>query len=132
MKRKFLATCAIFAFLTAQLFSADKIKTVSYNDLPRGAKEVISKIKSGSTDWPFVKNDNKRFGNREKKLPVDNNASYREFTVCTDGMKRDLLQGKRPNRGAKRIVYDTKNDIYYYTNDHYGTFRRVVFKDDGR
>ena len=130
MIKKHLFLCAAFIFFfTASSISAQTIKTVSFGDLPVGAKDVINGIKSGSTDWPFVKNDGIRFGNREKRLPQNNNASYKEYTVCSDQMKKQLKEGKRPNRGAKRIIHDVKNNIYYYTDDHYKTFNRVVFKD---
>ncbi len=128
MKRILLSGITLFFCLTALSFSADNIKTVNYNDLPNGAKEVITKIKAGSTEWAFVKNDGVRFGNREKHLPADHNVSYKEYTVCTDRMNKELKKGKRPNRGPNRIVHDVSNDIYYYTDDHYRTFRRVVFK----
>ena len=125
-RRRLLANLLVLCLISPYVF-AEKIGTISYNELPRGAQEVIAKIKAGSADWPFPKNDNKKFGNRERRLPADNSASYREYTVCTEGMKRQLARGRRPNRGAKRIIYDVRNAIFYYTDDHYGTFRRVVF-----
>ena len=115
-----------FSFFISAL-SADVIGTINVADLPASAQEVISKIKAGSTDWPFPKNDGIHFGNREKQLPTNNHASYKEYTVCTEQMSSQLARGKRPNRGTRRIIHDVKNDIYYYTDDHYKTFRKVVF-----
>ncbi len=124
----FVSVFLIFCFISFSV-SAGTIQTISFGELPQGAKDVIYKIRSGSTDWPFVKNDGRRFGNREKLLPQNNNSLYKEYTVCTDKMARQLKKGKHPNRGKERIVHDVKNDIYYYTGDHYKTFRRVIFKN---
>ena len=45
-------------------------------------------------------------------------------------MNKQLKSGRRPNRGTKRIIHDVQNDIYYYTGDHYKTFKRVVFENE--
>jgi len=124
----FLLSAALIFSLSTLSFSFDTSKTILFNDLPPEAKETVNKIKAGSADWPFLKNDGMRFGNREKRLPLNNKASYKEYTICTESMKNQLKKGKRPNRGKHRIVYDVKNEIYYYTGDHYKTFKKVVFK----
>ncbi len=126
-KNIFLLSIALVFALNSLSVSRDTVQTISFSDIPAEAKEVITKIKSGSADWPFKKNDGIKFGNREKRLPQDNNPSYKEYTVYTETMKKQLEKGKRPNRGKKRIIYDVKNKIYYYTGDHYMTFKKVVF-----
>lgn len=88
----------------------------------KAAAAVIKKIKSGSTDWPFDK-DGSVFQNREGKLPAG--GSYREYTVVTPKMAKSLKEGKRPNRGKQRIVYDTKSKLFYFTGDHYKSFKEV-------
>ena len=43
-------------------------------------------------------------------------ARYREYTVKTPGTR---------NRGARRIISGKPNE-YYYTADHYKTFKRIL------
>lgn len=124
----YLLTCILLTGFPSGAFSQAEIKTIFYSDLPRGARDVIDGIKTGSVNWPFKKHDGKVFGNREKLLPYGGNQSYREYTVCTPKMNKQLSEGKVPNRGTERIIYDVNNNIYYYTDDHYKTFRRVEFR----
>ena len=56
------------------------------------------------------------FGNYDDILPDGN---YRECDIDTLGKKK---------RGAKRIIYSDKGDIYY-TDDHYETFTLLYTKD---
>ena len=55
------------------------------------------------------------FGNREGLLPKRDRGYYREYTVTTPGTK---------DRGARRII-SGRGGEYYYTEDHYRTFRRI-------
>jgi ribonuclease T1 len=55
------------------------------------------------------------FNNPERRLPDEPRGFYREYTVPTPGSA---------DRGARRIITG-KNGEYYYTPDHYETFRRV-------
>lgn len=56
------------------------------------------------------------FGNREGHLPKRARGFYREYTVETPGLG---------HRGARRIVTGgTPPRVYYYTDDHYDSFRR--------
>lgn len=100
-----------------------EITEISLSSLPPGAREVIEKIKSGSRDFAFPGKDGVTFGNREGCLPADGN--YQEYTVVTKKMKQALDKGQIPNRGEERIVYDKKGKIYYYTQNHYKSFKRV-------
>ena len=55
------------------------------------------------------------FGNREQRLPQRPRGYYREYTVDTPGLG---------HRGARRIVTGgTPPDAWYYTDDHYDSFR---------
>ena len=78
-------------------------------------------IKRGGP-FPYKK-DGAVFGNREKRLPPQTRGYYTEYTVRTP-YSRD--------RGARRIVAGRGVDRdpatsgeYYYTDDHYNSFRRI-------
>lgn len=89
--------------------------------LPHEAHETLALIKRGGP-FPY-KQDDSMFGNREHRLPSQPRNYYREYTVKTPGSK---------DRGARRIVAGAGagNDPrtsgeYWYTDDHYNTFRRI-------
>jgi guanyl-specific ribonuclease Sa len=55
------------------------------------------------------------FGNYEHRLPAQPRGYYHEYTVETPGAD---------NRGTRRVITGgTPPEIYYYTDDHYGSFR---------
>jgi ribonuclease T1 len=94
---------------------------VRLSELPREARETLGLIKRGGP-FPYRK-DGTVFQNRERRLPIQPRGYYREYTVRTP-WERD--------RGARRIVAGkgTTGDVatsgeYYYTDDHYETFRRI-------
>ena len=82
--------------------------------LPREARDTIALIQRGG---PFPhRQDGSVFGNREGHLPRKPRGWYREYTVETPGLG---------HRGARRIV--TGGDPpgeWYYSADHYDSFRR--------
>ena len=82
-------------------------------DLPREARQTLALIKDGGP-FPYSR-DGVVFGNYEKRLPLRQRGYYREYTVKTPG---------RHDRGARRIVTG-RGDEYYYTDDHYRSFRRI-------
>jgi ribonuclease T1 len=89
--------------------------------LPPEARETLALIKAGGP-FPYRK-DGTVFGNREKRLPLRERGYYREYTVKTPGSR---------DRGARRIVAGAgeRGDVrasgeYYYTDDHYNSFRRI-------
>lgn len=111
-----------FALLSAAigqaLFASD---SVSPGQLPVEARETLALIKAGGP-FPFDK-DGSVFGNREGLLPGRERGYYREYTVKTPGSR---------DRGARRIVAGrgATGDVrvsgeYYYTADHYRSFRRI-------
>lgn len=81
--------------------------------LPQEAFQTIKLIENGG---PFPhRQDGIVFGNRENLLPQQANGYYHEYTVETPDS---------PDRGARRIITGgTPPTIYYYTDDHYRSFR---------
>ncbi|GAB1407264.1 hypothetical protein MASR1M8_11830 [Thermomonas brevis] len=82
--------------------------------LPPEAHRTIALIQRGGP-YPYRQDDG-IFGNREGHLPKKPRGWYREYTVDTPGLR---------HRGARRIV--TGGDPpreWYYTDDHYDSFRR--------
>lgn len=93
------------------------IPEVTLDQLPREAQQTMVLIRAGGP-FPYEK-DGAVFGNYEGVLPKQKRGYYHEFTVKTPRAR---------NRGARRIISggDPKNSgEYYYTSDHYKTFRRV-------
>ena len=82
-------------------------------ELPREAQQTLTLIKTGGP-FPYSR-DGIVFGNYEKRLPLKQRGYYLEYTVKTPGQR---------NRGARRIIAGEKAE-YYYTDDHYNTFRRI-------
>lgn len=100
---------------------APQLPVVAAADLPREARDTLASIKRGGP-FPYRK-DGTTFGNFERRLPQHARGYYREYTVPTPGAR---------DRGARRIVAGrgTGGDVrtsgeYYYTDDHYRTFRRI-------
>jgi ribonuclease T1 len=80
---------------------------------PPEAYQVLSLIKQGG---PFLyQKDGAIFENREKRLPQKKRGYYKEYTVKTPGSR---------DRGARRIISGNQGE-YYYTDDHYRTFRKM-------
>jgi guanyl-specific ribonuclease Sa len=78
--------------------------------------EAFQTIKLIESDGPFPhRQDGVIFGNRENLLPQQANGYYHEYTVETPGSA---------DRGARRIITGgTPPTLYYYTDDHYRSFR---------
>ena len=87
----------------------------STDALPPEVAVTLALIQRGG---PFPhRQDGALFENRERELPVQPRGYYREFTVDTPGAH---------DRGARRII--TGGDpplVYYYTGDHYRSFRTL-------
>ncbi len=87
---------------------------IALKELPPEARQTLTLIKAGG---PFPHSrDGSRFGNREGLLPKRNGGYYREYTVKTPGAR---------DRGARRIVTGMPGE-YYYTDDHYRSFKRII------
>lgn len=87
---------------------------VPVEKLPMEARATLELIKAGGP-FPYQQ-DGRVFGNREARLPKRNRGYYREYTVRTPGAH---------DRGARRIVAGSGGE-YYYTDDHYRSFKRIL------
>ncbi|MFJ7269271.1 ribonuclease domain-containing protein [Streptomyces sp. NPDC099050] len=93
---------------------AKGMATVRASALPQQARDVLALIDKGG---PYqYRQDGTVFGNFEKVLPQKKRGYYHEFTVKTPG-ERD--------RGARRIVTGGGGE-FFYTDDHYDTFKAVL------
>lgn len=82
--------------------------------LPTEARATLELIKAGGP-FPY-RQDGRVFHNRERLLPPQQRGYYREYTVRTPGLR---------DRGPRRIVAGDPGE-YYYTEDHYRSFRRII------
>jgi guanyl-specific ribonuclease Sa len=83
--------------------------------LPAEARQTLRLI-AGGGPFPYDR-DGSHFQNRERRLPAQPPGYYREYTVPTPGS---------PDRGARRIVSGGNPPVeFYYTDDHYRSFRRI-------
>jgi ribonuclease T1 len=123
MKTPFFKTwILVFAalMLAMQAFARDRsgLDVIPVRELPVEAQRTLVLIKHGGP-FPYPK-DGVVFGNYEKLLPKQRRGYYHEYTVKTPGAR---------NRGARRIVAGgdpATSGEYYYTEDHYATFRRII------
>jgi guanyl-specific ribonuclease Sa len=83
--------------------------------LPPEARDTLARIATGG---PFAhRQDGSVFQNRERQLPPKPRGWYHEYTVETPGSD---------DRGARRIVTGgTPPGEYWYSDDHYRSFRRI-------
>ena len=107
---RWLAAAALLYCSTVLALSTD----IKVRELPVEARETLALIKAGGP-FPYSK-DGAVFGNREGLLPKRDRGYYREYTVKTPGAK---------DRGGRRIVAG-RGAEYYYTADHYRSFRRII------
>lgn len=96
------------------------LKGIALSELPREARQTLQLIEHGGP-FPHAR-DGTIFGNFEKRLPVRPRGYYREYTVPSPW---------RRDRGPRRIVSGSSGE-YFYTADHYRTFRRIHEDNDSR
>ncbi len=83
--------------------------------LPPEARDTLALIARGGP-FPHAQ-DGAVFGNYEGLLPKQSRGYYHEYTVETPGAR---------NRGARRIITGgTPPVVWYYSDDHYRSFRRL-------
>lgn len=112
-----LAALAVLPAFQACMARAPQPGWVSLDELPPQARETLARIRDGG---PFrYDKDGTVFFNREALLPRRERGYYTEYTVPTPGAR---------DRGARRIVAGGNprtSGEYYYTGDHYRSFRRI-------
>jgi ribonuclease T1 len=98
---------------------AESLPTAGYPAfLPPEAIDTLQLIERGGP-FPYSR-DGVVFQNRERLLPNRPTGYYREYTVRTPGEN---------DRGARRIVVGGQPpEVYYYSDDHYRSFRNVEFE----
>lgn len=115
------------------------IPEIAASELPPEARATLQLIKKGGP-FPYER-DGIVFGNREKLLPLKDRGYYREYTVPTPGARdrgaRRIVAGGcdaankpsaasgAPRPGARRFVAPCESAEYYYTDDHYRSFKRI-------
>jgi ribonuclease T1 len=122
MRAKFLKNwvfflAALWLSLGVLAKTPHSLGVVTVEELPREARHTLVLIKKGGP-FPYDK-DGRVFRNYEGLLPKQKRGYYHEFTVRTPGVR---------SRGARRIVSGGEpatSGEYYYTDDHYATFRRI-------
>lgn len=91
------------------------LAAISIAELPREARETLALIRR-SGPFPYDR-DGIEFRNFERRLPRAGRGHYREYTVKTPGER---------SRGARRIIAGgNPPTVFYYTDDHYNSFRRI-------
>ncbi|MFD4788035.1 ribonuclease domain-containing protein [Streptomyces sp. NPDC058459] len=88
--------------------------TVPESRLPAEARRTLALIDKGGP-YPYAR-DGIVFGNFEGHLPRHQRGYYHEYTVPTPGAG---------GRGARRMVTGDAGE-FYYTDDHYNSFRAVL------
>lgn len=92
---------------------AGSLPLTSLAELPSEAHDTLRAIRQGG---PYAyPRDGVVFGNFERALPKRPRGYYHEYTVKTPGVR---------SRGARRIISGTPGE-YYYSADHYQTFKRI-------
>jgi ribonuclease T1 len=90
---------------------------IAAHDLPVEARETLALIKRGGP-FPYAR-DGVIFKNYEGVLPKQKRGYYHEYTVKTPGVR---------HRGARRIIsggMPQQGQEYFYTDDHYVSFKRI-------
>jgi ribonuclease T1 len=88
---------------------------IQQSELPPEALRTLQEIDDGGP-YDYPGKDDTTFTNAEGLLPDHESGYYREYTVETPGS---------PDRGARRIVTGDGGE-FYYTDDHYRSFRRIA------
>lgn len=148
-RRRFAAALLAGVLLTGAVAStarqSPQIREISATELPREAHETLQLIKQGGP-FPHAR-DGSVFGNRERLLPPRERGYYREYTVKTPGVRdrgarrivaggctratvptaprRNNDAGAQRNAPGQHFVAPCAGGEYYYTTDHYASFRRI-------
>jgi ribonuclease T1 len=88
-------------------------RPVALSSLPVQARQTVTLIQRGGP-FPYPE-DGSVYDNRNRRLPAEPLGYYHEYTVRTPG---------ETDRGERRIIA-ARNGTYYWTADHYRSFRRI-------
>lgn len=132
--KHFLLLAAFFAATAFARVEPSLPRDVRLQELPAEAHQTLQLIRSGG---PFPhERDGITFGNYEKLLPPAPRGHYREYTVRTPGINhrgaRRIVVGCERQRasavpaGSLRLAQCRDGGEFYYTADHYRSFRRIV------
>ncbi len=132
---KQLALLAVALFVSVALARGDLSRDeIRLQELPVEAHQTLQQILRGGP-YPHER-DGITFGNYEKLLPAAPRGHYREYTVTTSGIShrsaRRIVVGcerQRPAAKPARLLSLTQcrdGGTFYYTADHYRSFRRIV------
>lgn len=81
----------------------------------RELQKTLLRIRNNGP-FPYDR-DGITFNNRERLLPAKASGYYREYTVDTPGLS---------HRGPRRVITGgNPPEVYYYTEDHYRSFRII-------
>jgi ribonuclease T1 len=129
----FIIAAAFSAFALAR-GDVPQSHGIRLHELPQEARQTLELIGRGGP-YPHER-DGTVFGNFEKHLPERRRGHYREYTVTTPGVQhrgaRRIVVGcelQRPASqpsGLLRLAHCRDGGEFYYTADHYRTFRRIV------
>ncbi|HWD05990.1 MAG TPA: ribonuclease domain-containing protein [Amycolatopsis sp.] len=98
--------------VTAKLPGSDSgLPVEALSSLPSQVRDTWKLIEAGGP-FPYPRNDDVVFQNREKVLPRKQSGYYHEYTVKTPGS---------PDRGPRRLVTGQQKELFY-TGDHYASF----------
>ena len=119
MWRRLLALLCLGLALSAAARENLHATDIAVANLPTEARATLRLIDAGGP-FPY-RRDGVVFQNREHRLPEQARGYYREYTVPTPGSK---------DRGARRIIAGEQPPaVFYYTADHYRTFRKIKRQD---
>ncbi len=121
LARAALALVLVVALALAALFgeafqangTGSTAGEITLAELPPEGRQTLALIKRGGP-FPYSR-DGIVFQNLEGLLPDQRRGYYREYTVPTPGLN---------HRGARRIVAGRVGE-YWYTADHYRSFKRI-------
>lgn len=102
------------AFLAVVFSIAAVAGEIHTRELPQEARQTLALIRAGGP-FPYQR-DGTTFSNRQGLLPKRSRGYYLEYAVKTPGSR---------DRGARRIIAGAGSE-YYYTEDHYRSFRKIV------
>lgn len=121
MRQALVALLWLVCLVIAVPAGARDLPSIALAELPPEARETLQLIQQGGP-FPY-RRDGTVFRNFERRLPLRERGYYREYTVPTPGLT---------HRGARRIVAGAgpQGDVrssgeYYYTDDHYRSFKRI-------